>query len=59
MKQKVEDKRDIKIFAKNGHVYILVKIDPDVNHRKKEPVYMGMIGWALKSVTKIKRTKWK
>lgn len=54
---KEEDKRETQSIVKGGFVYILVKVDPDVNHRKKEPMYMGMIGWALKSATKIKRTK--
>jgi hypothetical protein len=43
----------------NGYIFTLVKGRKDQTGKIQEPCFLGKYGWALESVIKLKRTKWK
>lgn len=57
---KRRDTRETKTLFINGYIYTLVKGRISDNFRCKhikDPTFMGMRGWALQSIIKLKRNK--
>ena len=53
-----KERKTMDLFI-NGYIFTLVKGRKDQTGKIQEPCFLGKYGWALESVIKSKRTKWK